>query len=378
MAGYIMTLGEGTSIADAFRDGVYSTSISQPDGFWRPHHEGTLADYVTMSEGDDIFFFQERMIYGIGKLKKVGRSHRYLNFPSANEPQPYKPSVGDMEPLLGRRRDAGEYRWICTFVPSPMFFRRGVDMDEALASNPDAFKMLPVLWRLSFIKLDDLESQALRNLLIRRNEDVLGDAEAQHAFDISLHTKIRKVARQNFRLDSRAVVESADDGKGGIKHEAALECRLLDQLSNGGGNARRIFGRWSYLSHQVAASPFKPIIYMDKMDIFGYRYVEGHQAISKYLVCELKTGAASEDDVEQLMKYVDWVASEYCNRDYSQIQAFLVAREFDTLVKRHLVEVAHRGSAIGSHPVRISGLELPKLVTYEYRDGDVRFSLAKA
>ena len=48
----------------------------------------------------------------------------------------------------------------------------------------------------------------------------------------------------------------------------AIEAGLIHQLSINDPHTCDLFGEWDYLSHQVIASPFKPIDYMDKMDLF--------------------------------------------------------------------------------------------------------------
>ncbi|MFU7517948.1 hypothetical protein AB4668_19500, partial [Clostridium sp. HCS.1] len=100
------------------------------------------------------------------------------------------------------------------------------------------------------------------------------------------------------------------------------EAALIDIISN---NKCNIFGSWDYLSHQVIASPFNAIDYMDKMDLFGFKYIEGFDTISKYLVVEIKKDEATKDTINQIMKYVDWITGDYSFGDYGMIQAFVVA-----------------------------------------------------
>ena len=47
----------------------------------------------------------------------------------------------------------------------------------------------------------------------------------------------------------------------------ALEATLCDVLTR---HDDTVFGHWDYISRQVVASPFKPVDYMDRIDIFGY------------------------------------------------------------------------------------------------------------
>ena len=57
---------------------------------------------------------------------------------------------------------------------------------------------------------------------------------------------------------------------GDIKHEMAIEAAILHKLSN---DSETLFGKWDYISHQVPASPFKPVDYMDRIDIFAYKFI---------------------------------------------------------------------------------------------------------
>ncbi len=87
MAGYIMTLGKDAydALKRCFETGIYSTNISLPSGSrWNIAHEGTFADYLSMKEGDNIYFFTNKKIYGIGKITNVGDDCKYLNFKDAD------------------------------------------------------------------------------------------------------------------------------------------------------------------------------------------------------------------------------------------------------------------------------------------------------
>ena len=111
MAGYIMTIGaaeylelfyavgkngkprkkpknkasskaEGESMAKKYaletciRNGIYSAKTSGSGSAFI----GTLADYLGMKAGDNIYFFSDRKIYGIGVLKNIaGRDCRFKN-----------------------------------------------------------------------------------------------------------------------------------------------------------------------------------------------------------------------------------------------------------------------------------------------------------
>lgn len=134
-----------------------------------------------------------------------------------------------------------------------------------------------------------------------------------------------------------------------------VEDVLLQALKQDDSSAVEVMGHWDYLAHQVPASPFKPIDHMDRIDIFGYRWVPGYEGeiISKYLVVEVKRGPASisdnsgTKDYDQLMKYVDWVCSQYAHGDYSMIEAYLVASSFDFSNFALMRQAITRSYAIG-------------------------------
>ena len=152
-----------------------------------------------------------------------------------------------------------------------------------------------------------------------------------------------------------------------IAHEMAIETGILYQLSIKEPTSVQLFGEWDYLSHQVIASPFKPIDYMDKMDVFGYSYVRGfNRTKSKYLVAELKKDGATSDNVDQLMKYVDWVKDEYSFGDYSMIEAFLIAHNFPNDVVTYARQVGERKYIQGRRPTRTDTWSNLKLVQYAF------------
>lgn len=58
MAGYLFSLDSNESLISSIQKGVYSTRIKDPsNGIWRINVEGTFADYCSMREGDNVYFF---------------------------------------------------------------------------------------------------------------------------------------------------------------------------------------------------------------------------------------------------------------------------------------------------------------------------------
>ncbi len=365
MAGYIFTLDSIESLKNIIESGVYSTNLKLPTkNIWNIQHEGTFADFLSMSEGDYVYFFIKRKIYGVGRLININSDCKHLNFPGADIP-----IVGDFEILqesmiLNNAPENLKNRFICTFTGAPFFFKKGIDMDEVLSSNPSAFKMLRVLWKLSFIKIDDVENEALFNIILKSNEKELPEVEDKNVFTVNnlVHRRLQELHNEEYRASAKNILHLAADGEM-IKHEMAIEAGIIDYIKS---HSNGIFGKWDYLSHQVVASPFKPVDYMDKMDVFGYRFIPGYTTISKFLVVEIKKGTAGSDVIHQVMKYIDWVNQEYTYGDYNMIEAFIVAKEFPREVIQLKEEIAHRTFTKGRRPPVSEMWNNLRLISYEY------------
>ena len=363
MAGYIFTLDSFDSLKEIIKNGVYSTKMNVPGkGNWLPAHEGTFADYLSMKEGDNVYFFIKRKIYGIGKLVNVANDCKLLNFPGADLPATQDFETLRDEMILNRTSLNLNNRFICTFEGNPHFFMNGVDMDDVLASKPEAFKMLRVLWKLSFIKIDDAENKALFDFILKANETELLEPVNVFYTEDDIHNRVKDLYTDAYQATAKNILSLAADGEN-IRHEMAIEAAVIDYISN--NYLHNPFGHWDYVSHQVVASPFKPVDYMDKMDVFGYRYISGYSTISKYLTVEIKKDRATVEVVHQIMKYVDWVNQEYSN-DYNMIEAFIVAKEFPAEVIELKKQAGRRVYTKGRRPAETLEWHNLKLLKYTY------------
>lgn len=384
MAGYIFSLDDIDSLKPCIKDGVYSTNLSAPkktaDGsfIWRASHEGTFADYLSMKEGDNVYFFKDRNIYGVGELVTINLDCKLKNFPDALNPAIPKFSSIKSSMLINKKKDNLNNRCLCTFKPSPNFFIAGVDMDDVLSSNTNEFRSLRSFWKLSFIKIDDKENKALKDIILKKNEQHISldyKKEDNHKFVMHFDDKFHKTLKDKitpaYLMDSSDILNPCDKNNTEISHEMAIEAHIIDLLSN---DKNSIFGPWDYISHQVAASPFKPVDYMDKMDIFGYRNIPGYDIISKYLLIELKKDTAKitntkkkfEDPIAQTMKYVDWINHHYANGDYNMIEAFIVAHHIPQEIINYKNNICTRTYIKGRRPVITDIWNNLKLIEYKY------------
>ena len=377
MAGFLFSLDNDDSLIDCINKGVYSTRLSNPGNVWGIHHEGTFADYCSMKQGDNIYFFIKRKIYGIGSLVNINGQCKFLNYPKANFPtiQSYDEIQKSLLIDFGTSESLN-YRFICTFIPFPFFFRNGIDMDEILSSSPSSFKILRAFWKLSFIKFSDEENQAFKNILLRRNINAVDKPDSQNTFlsnCIAFHGEIRNKINQNnaYCFSVAPFLKTISNIDGSLKHEMAIEAALLFQLTSNYQPTIDVFGNWDYLAHQVIASPFKPIDYMDKMDVFGYKFIQNQNpTISHYLVIEIKKGIVDTQDILQLMKYIDWVKNEYAYGDYSMIQAFMIGAGYTEDVLLNFNHIVERKFIHGVRPSVSTEWKNVKLVIYSFNSDE--------
>lgn len=350
MAGYIFSLGKDNAqeiLKNCIYNGYYSTNMSPITKTTRNFipFEATFADYCSMKPGDNIYFFTNRKIYGIGELICIGNDCKFVNYPTASNPiqENYKDIFNKM--ILNDSDLNINNRWICIFRPSPAFYCNPVDMDDVLSYKPDTFKTLRTFWKKSFTKINDEENNSLKEFILLRNQKTTNIYDFSSDFQEKNEEKFKN---RDYLLSYKPILDFATTPDNIIKHEMALESAVVLELSN---NKNPVFGNWDYISHQVEASPFKPIDYMDKIDVFGYRFLPNTKIISKYLIIENKNEEATIEVAEQISKYVDWVVKNYAYGNYEMIEAYIVAPSFSADLLKNGKSVVERKYIISSHPV---------------------------
>jgi len=361
MAGYFVVLSDPASVTTCLSSGTYATILRpRPSGVWSSWAlpvEATMADYACMQAGDHIYFFSSREVYGIGQLVNVGDDCKYQNYPNSSALKTVD-YTDVRESLLWDTGEGSEnQRWLCTFEPDPVFFANRVDMDDLLSSDDSAFRVVRTMANRTFIRFDDAEDLAFRSALLRANrsafEEDLPTEEPLAVLDEATHQRIRELTSEGeYSMTATPLLAELADGTA-IRHEMAVEVGVVAQLTSGEPQTTAVFGEWDYISHQVPASPMKPSKWMDSMDVFGYAFMEGYEpVVSRYMVGEVKKDIAVSDDIEQVMRYVDWVKDEYAGGDYSMVRAFLVANDFDEDIWRRVASSGLRLYTIGRRPAR--------------------------
>jgi len=377
MAGYLFLIGGDTdeqayeNLKHCIQTGVYSTYIKPPkEKNWRPEVASTFADYLGMRAGDNVYFFSKRKVYGVGTLVDIDNACKYKNFPDASEAMVY--NYEDIKEDLLYDTDTGSQhnRWLCVFKPYPAFFKTGVDMDELLQSAPEKIRIIRTMQGVSFIKMDDEENKAIRDFIVYKNKDSINDETMHFPVIDDVHHRIKRKLSQKYSLKASDVMDQRATPTGILDHEMALECGVLELLMDD-DSTNEVLGNWKYVSHQVIASPFKPLAYVSKMDIFGYRHISGlpvgyDSSVSDYMVIELKARKATADCVEQLLRYVEWIKQEYAYGDYSRIKAFLIAKSYDqTAIDAQKTSAVRYYTQGGRSPKTATWAEL-RFIKYRY------------
>lgn len=364
MAGYIFNIDKSISVEEIMKQGYYATFIKSVAA---GPFEGTFGDFITMNEGDNVFFFQQRKIYGIGRLINIGPDCKYNNYPGASELTQFEYKNIKNNLIIDFGTDSPNYRWICFFDAAPTFMKLGLDMDEVLQYKPEAFKSIRTNWKRTFVKIDDEENKALKELFYLRAYD----ENTNYGLEVDNYILKSRLTNEHI-LNYKDIIKCTKKGKR-LMHEMAVESVTLAKIKLVENN---LFGNWDYLTHQVCASPFKPVDYMDKMDIFAYRYTEidGEKVISKYMVIELKKDCANVDTIAQVTNYVDWICNKYAYGDYSLIEAYILASDFESgmLSRCNLYERVYN---LGSHPIQVKKWNNLKFIKYKIINDDIEYEI---
>lgn len=244
MAGYVFAIGNDVDPISAIREcaekGVYSTFIrtlsSNP-------FEGTLADYISMKPGDNIYFFCKRKYYGVGEIINVGNDCKYCNYPGSTLLKEYDYNDIQEKLLVDYGRDSDKYRWICTFKGSPYFFEEGIDTDEILKYKPNTFKMLRAFWKVSFIKLGDEENNSLKEIFLLRHQNQIENHTGIFIESEDTHNSILNHDLSIHLIDPSELLDSVSDGNI-LRHEMALEAGVVFDLCK---DRIDLLGHWDYI-----------------------------------------------------------------------------------------------------------------------------------
>jgi hypothetical protein len=121
---------------------------------------------------------------------------------------------------------------------------------------------------------------------------------------------------------------------------------------------------------------------MDKIDIFGYVAKtitpEAEPTVVRYKIVEIKKGKVkSSDEVNQLIKYVDWVAHTRAGGDYSLVDAYFVAHDYADSVVQYVQDTLPKDFVTPRRPYVPARWQQLQLIRYTYTGGTPALELQK-
>jgi hypothetical protein len=140
------------------------------------------------------------------------------------------------------------------------------------------------------------------------------------------------------------------DGKGQLKFEGYLNAWFMQSFAQ--GRLKGVFGEYRDFLNYV------PTSFNTVMDIFltHVTTVDSVDILHKFSCIELKTGICTEDDLNQIIKYENWLVRKIASGDNEMVQSILVAFDFQDKV----LEYVQRRRKIEEKTVRLLKYQVSK------------------
>ncbi len=378
-------------------NGVYGTRFRKiTDMPWGESQERTISDYALIEEGDLVFFFRDRNIYGIGLVISFdtpkGKQVVFDNYPQAilpdassyrSEDYLWKEQF-DEELWSEQERKDYEIRFVFFFDPCPAFFKDGLDMDFVLQSDvKNVANQIRAFEDRSFIRLEDEETSLLVELFTRRRSE----SRSNFNFRGSEHEKVSRIVTNNasYGFNPDPLISRFAE-RGLLRRESIMQVAFAYGIAHQIEPFSRIFDNWDFSANQFPVSPFKPTKYRDFADIFGYtrKQLNGRlpDVVDSFNIVELKreklVGQTESSFTEacgyidQTMKYVDWVANYRAGGDYMLIKAFLVSGGFSDRIIEYAKKNRIRDFVIPRRPYEAMRWEALSLIQYSLGEDGFR------
>ena len=263
-----------------------------------------IAGFEAIKPGDFIFFYVRNIgVYGLWKA---------TSWPFFDETD-----------IWGRKEQSYPYR-VC-FEPMIRQFPKPIALSDVLDLR-DKGKIwtfdLGTFTRKSHQPITTDEGKELIRLLLRNNPifyPVVPILKPYPSGEAALPLKLKT------------------DGKGQIKIEGYLNAWFMRIFAQ--GKLKDIIGEYRDFLNYV------PTSFNTVMDIFltHVTAIDSVDILHKFTCMELKVGMCIEEDLNQIIKYENWLVRKLANGDSEMVQSILVAFDFQDKVleyvrKRRLIE----------------------------------------
>ena len=263
-----------------------------------------IASFEAIKPGDFVFFYVRNVgVYGLWKAT----SRPFL----------------DENDIWGKKDQKFPYR-VC-FEPSIRNFSKPIVLSDILDLR-DKGKIwtfdLGAIVRKNHNPITTDESKELIRLLLRNNPIFRPVSPIPEPYPIG-----------NVTLP----ISFETDNKGRIRYEGFLNAWFMRSFVS--GRHKDIIGEYRDFLN------FVPTSFNKVMDVFltHVTEVDGIDVLHKFTCIELKTGICTEEDLNQIIKYENWLTRKLADGDSEMVQSMLVAFDFQDKVleyvqKRRLIE----------------------------------------
>lgn len=293
MGYHIFLVGENNfniSIEKAIYGGIQSHGSVKSEQM----NSEVIAGFAGIKVGDFVFFYVKNK--GVFGLWKITCEPFYDTTPIWNEPSQVYP-----------------YR-IC-FEPTVRKFSNPVAMADILDSR-DKGKIwtfdLGAITRKSHHPITTNEGKELIRLLLRNNPIFVNP-------DV-IHQPYLPSKKDPLPLSLEC------DRKGCLRYEGYLNAWFMQAFVH--GKSKELIGDYRDFLN------FVPTTFNKVMDIFltHVTTIDSVDILHKFTCMELKTGTISEGDLNQIIKYENWLIRKLADGDSEMVQSILVGFDFDKKV----------------------------------------------
>lgn len=311
--GYHIFLVKEDNFKICIENGVYGGPQSLGTPKSEQMNSEVISSFAGIKIGDFVFFYVKNI--GIYGLWKITTEPFFDDTKLWNDPEQIFP-----------------YR-VC-FEPVVREFKKHVALSDILDLK-DKGKIwtfdLGSITRKSHHPITTDEGKEILRLLLRNNPIYTSVKPLINPYIKKANTKIK------------LPIKFDCDKKGRLNYEGYLNAWFMKSFVN--GELKNIIGEYSDFINYVPTS-FNKI-----MDIFltHITKIDGVDILHKFTCIELKTGYITEEDLNQIVMYENWLIRKLTQGDSEMVQSILVGFEFDDKV----VEYRDKRKAIEEKTVRL-------------------------
>jgi hypothetical protein len=256
-----------------------------------------IAGFEAIKPGDFIFFYVRNVgVYGLWKATS-------------------RPFFDEYD-IWGEKDQKFPYR-IC-FEPSIRYFPRPIALSDILDLR-DRGKIwifdLGAIIRKNHNPITTDEGKELIRLLLRNNPIFYPVSPIPEPYPIG---------------NAALPLSLETDNKGRIKYEGFLNAWFM--MSFAEGRYKDTIGEYRDFLN------FVPTSFNKVMDMFltHVTEIDGVDILHKFTCIELKTGTCTEEDLNQIIKYENWLVRKLARGDNEMVQSILVAFDFQDQVLEYI------------------------------------------